>query len=277
MQVFNDKTAPHQLPFEAYGVEMRICTNTPELLAEIERMMPPIWQRRPRSETQHRLGLLDEDHDMYSIYRDDGACVHDAPGRDYALVMMESQIHDQIASDSPDYIFVHAGVVGSGNRAILMPGMSFTGKTTLVRALVEAGAAYYSDEFAVLDETGRVHPYPRRLSVRQRLVGDNTTLTEPPVEYEVEQLGGTAGVEPLPVGLVIATRYRPRGEWHPREITGGAKALTLIEHALPAQLRPEQTMRYVTRAVAGAVTLEGERGDADEFAPLLLDALRAVA
>ncbi len=31
-----------------------------------------------------------------------------------------------------------------------------TGKTTLVKAMVEAGATYYSDEFAVLDKEGLV-------------------------------------------------------------------------------------------------------------------------
>ncbi len=31
-----------------------------------------------------------------------------------------------------------------------------------------AGATYYSDEYAVLDEDARVHPYPRRLSLRAR-------------------------------------------------------------------------------------------------------------
>ena len=51
-----------------------------------------------------------------------------------------------------------AGVVGWENRAIVMPGASFAGKTTLVRAWLEAGATYYSDEFAVLDRAGRVHP-----------------------------------------------------------------------------------------------------------------------
>jgi hypothetical protein len=30
-----------------------------------------------------------------------------------------------------------------------------------VAELVRAGATYYSDEFAVLDSRGRVHPFPR--------------------------------------------------------------------------------------------------------------------
>jgi hypothetical protein len=276
MQVFDDKVAPHQLAFEAFGVELRICTNEPELLSEVESMMPPGWNRRPRSEGQHRLGLLAEDHDVYSIYND-GICIHDAPGRDFALVMLDSQIQGHIALAAPEYIFVHAGVVADGNRAIVMPGLSFSGKTTLVRALVEAGALYYSDEFAAIDAQGRVHPYPKRLSVRPLLIGDDATLREPTVEYEVGQLGGTIGVEPVPIGMVISTRYRPGAHWEPEELFGGAQALILMEHALPARSRPEQTLRYLRNAVDGAVAFKGERGDANEFARLLLDTLRAIA
>ena len=92
MQEFTDKAAPHQIPFEVFGVELRICTNSRELLDHVEPMLPPGWRRRPRSSKQHRLGLLDEGNGIYSIYRSDGACIHDAPGREYALTMLESQI-----------------------------------------------------------------------------------------------------------------------------------------------------------------------------------------
>lgn len=268
MQEFSDKTAPYQIPFEVFGMQLRMCTNRPELLARIESMMPPGWQRRPKSASQHRLGLLAEDDDLYSIYHD-GICVHDAPGLEYALMMLEAQIQGYVALEAPELIFVHAGVVADGDFAIVMPGFSFAGKTTLVRALVEAGALYYSDEFAVFDEAGRVHPYARRLSIRSN--------GGPDVDYDVEHFGGVAGDTPLPVGMVIATNYRPGAEWRPRRVSQGAAALALLEHAVPAQPRPEQTMRFLTRAVTGAVTLVGERGEAAELAQWLLENLRRAA
>ena len=45
-----------------------------------------------------------------------------------------------VAEHAPDHLFVHAGVVGWNGRAIVMPGASFAGKTTLVQAWLEAGA-----------------------------------------------------------------------------------------------------------------------------------------
>jgi hypothetical protein len=277
MQTFDDQTAPYQIQFEAFGVEMRICTNTQDLLRDVESILPPSARRRPRSKTDRVMGLMDDGSGTYSIYRYDRMPIHDAPGREYALIMLDSQIHGHIALEAEDYVFVHAGAVGDGDRAIVIPGMSFSGKTTLVRALVEAGAVYYSDEFAVFDEAGLMHPYPRRLSVRPLLVGESTTVREPAVETPVVQLGGVAGIQPLPVGMVIATHYRSGADWQPKELSGGVQVLTLLKHAVPAQDRPDQTMRYLARAVREAFTLEGERGDADELAPLLLDALRAAA
>lgn len=269
MQTFTDKTAPYQLPFEAYGTEVRICTNSPELLESIELMLPRGWRRRPRSSNQDRLGLLDEGDDMYSIYRPDGTCVHDAPGREYALTALESQIQGHIARAAPEFVFIHAGVVADSDRAIVIPGGSFSGKTTLVRALVDAGAVYYSDEFAVLDETGRVHPYSKRLTIRRPREGAD--------DYRVEQLGGVAGVDPLPIGLVIATHFRSGAEWRPRPLSAGAGALVMLDHALTAQVRPEQALRVLKKAVDGAAVLQGERGEAEEVAGALLDTLRAAA
>jgi hypothetical protein len=269
MQTFDDKTAPYQLAFEAYGMQLRICTNSRELLDHVELILPPGWLRRPRSSKQDRLGLLDEGNGIYSIYRPDGACIHDAPGREYALTMLESQIQGHIALDATGFVFIHAGVVADGGRAIVIPGPSFSGKTTLVRALVDAGAVYYSDEFAALDETGRVLPYAKRLTVRHPHEGTD--------DYSVEQLGGVAGVEPLRMGLMIATHFRPGAEWQPRQLTPGAGALAMLEHAVPAQARPEQTLRVLKRALQGAVILEGERGEANDVARVLLDTLRAAA
>jgi hypothetical protein len=63
-------------------------------------------------------------------------------------------------------VHVHAAVASLGDRAVLLPGQSGAGKTTLVAALVLAGFRYLSDEVAAVDpEDLRVHPYPRPLAL----------------------------------------------------------------------------------------------------------------
>jgi len=46
---------------------------------------------------------------------------------------------------------------------------------------------------------------------------------------------------------------------------------------VPAQDRPTETLRAATRAVEGALTLKGDRGEAEDLVPLLLTELEARA
>ncbi len=168
-----------------------------------------------------------------------------------------------------DCLFVHAGVVGWEGQAIVIPGRSFAGKTTLVKALVEAGAVYYSDEFAVLDKAGRVHPYPRPLSIRSNN-GQHTRKTP------VESLGGQAGVDPLPVGLIVVTEYQPDAAWQPRKLTPGQALLALMDNTVAARRNPAHSMPILKQAVTRAVTLKSKRSEARDIAPRLLGRLAAL-
>src|SRR6185295_11682383 len=110
------------------------------------------------------------------------------------------------AEYAPNRVFIHSGVVGWHGKAILIPGRSYSGKTTLVKEFVQAGATYYSDEYAVLDSKGLVHPYPRALGVRETDAFNQT-------KYTIESLGGTAGRKPLPVGMVIVSQFKKTAKW----------------------------------------------------------------
>jgi serine kinase of HPr protein (carbohydrate metabolism regulator) len=179
-----------------------------------------------------------------------------------ALEVLASQLRALISVRAPDHVFVHAGVVGYGGRAIVIPGSSFSGKTTLVAELVRAGAIYYSDEYAVLDEAGRVHPYAKPLSIRSGGVSQ--------VDHSVEAIGGSAGTDALEIGLLVVSSYSPDAVWSPRQLSSGEAVLAVLEHTIPAQERPQQAMATITKAVQGAVALQGERGEASAIVPELL-------
>ncbi len=180
-----------------------------------------------------------------------------------ALGILDAELRMYIALHAPDHVFVHAGVVGVEDRAIVLPGRSFAGKTTLVAALVKAGAEYWSDEYAVLDANGLVHPYPKPLSVR---INDTRETDEQPVE----SLGGRAGDRALPVAVIAFTSYHPGAAWALRPCTAGEGAVKLLEHSIAARSRPEQVLAAVRRAATNAMVLEGERGDAGQAASALL-------
>ena len=183
------------------------------------------------------------------------------------LEAFESWFRLGVAELTDRRVFVHAGVVGWQNRAILIPGKSFVGKTTLVAELVKAGATYYSDEFAVLDSQGMVHPFHKPLSLREP--GGDGKQTK----IEVEELGGHAGSEPLPVGLVLASEYKPGGRWRPRQLPPGQGALVLLANTVPARRSPERVLDTLRQVVAAAPVLKGKRGEATEAARRILDTL----
>jgi hypothetical protein len=179
------------------------------------------------------------------------------------LSALETDIRQQVSAMAPRRVFVHAGAVGWRGRAIVIPGRSFTGKSTLVAALVRAGASYYSDEYAVLDPRGRVHPFPKPLSLREpgSYLGEDTPVSE---------LGGRAGGRPLPVGLVAVAPYKADGGWRPRRLARAEGALALLENAVPARRDPARVVATLSQAVADAAILKGSRGEADELAAALL-------
>lgn len=176
-----------------------------------------------------------------------------------ALDVFESELQLAVARRARPAVFVHAGVVAVDGHAILLPGRSGAGKTTLVRALVAAGARYFSDEYAVLDRRGRVHPYARRPSVR----GGAGPKQRHPVPAR-------RGRRPVPVGLIVETRYRPEGSWNPVPLSAGERVLTLLANTVPARDRPGEVLATLARAASGALGLRSDRGSAGATARALL-------
>lgn len=183
-----------------------------------------------------------------------------------ALDAFESDLQLYVAEAGRRRVFVHAGVVGWGGRAVVIPGRSFTGKTTLVAELVRAGATYYSDEYAVLDARGRVHPYARPLGVREGGTGRQAKVS-------VEALAGTSGTRPLPVGLVVVSEYRPGGRWRPRRLSSGQGVLALLAHTVSARRQPAAALEALGEVTARARVVRGARGEAGETAASILEML----
>ena len=132
-----------------------------------------------------------------------------------------------------------------------------------MKALVQAGASYYSDEYAVLAQRGTVYPFPRPISLRDD--GDQTITKITP-----EELGGTTGARPLPVGLLLLTYYKPGEQWRPKVLSSGRGVLGLIANALAAHKQPKRALATLEKAVCQAQVLSGTRGEANQTAESIL-------
>jgi hypothetical protein len=182
----------------------------------------------------------------------------------HVVETLEHEVRMHAAFAAPAHVFIHAGAVALGASAIIVPGESFSGKTTLVAALLRAGATYYSDEYAVFDTDGMLHPFPKPLAMRTSGGGPEQ---KPQTAANLGAETGTAGV---PLALVVLTQFRPGAHWQPICLTPAEAVLRLFEHSYQGRDRPQMTLRTLRRALAGAVVLAGERGEADETAQLLI-------
>ncbi len=254
------------MPFEAYGVRLLVSTDSPEVYERLPAFLPPGATACSTEQARHRLALNVRDGGTFGLHVNEIPFLEGVP-LEIALEVLESQLRLHVASDAPDRVFVHAGVVGLGESAILMPGGSFSGKTTLVAEFVRAGAIYYSDEYAVLDDHGLVHPYPKPLSLR----GEDHRQ----VDHPVASLGGVEGDRPLSVGTILVAVYRPGAEWRPSTLSAGEGALAMVVNSIPARSKPAAVVRSVTRAVEGATVLEGDRGEASSVVSQLLAGVSA--
>jgi hypothetical protein len=254
--------------FLGYGVRFRLRTNNMQGLEQALAYLPLGWEEiaSPEADVLYSLYLaplsqkpiLNAEHLLYAnaelIARDNTS----------ARVLRKFAEHSRLLTTlyAKDRLFVHAGVVGWYGHAILIPGRSLTGKTTLVKALVEAGAVYYSDEFAVLDREGYTHPYPLSLSIR---TPDGTAT-----KASVTTIGGQVGREPLPVKLIVITEYADGTQWQPRTLSPSRAMLALMDNTVAARREPQFSMPILRAAALRATTIQSARGDADSIVPELL-------
>src|SRR5438270_8700249 len=260
------------ISFASYGLRIGIRVNRARLPFEISNCLP-IRSRRLRSASRvdHLYSFLIRDSDPAARVRRFNLVYRNAMlvGRhaDYqsALELLRSDLQRLVAESSTKEIFIHAGVVGFRDHAILMPGSSQSGKSTLTAALLRAGATYYSDEYAVLDSEGRVLPYPTALSLREERGVRKLTARE---------LGGSCGRRALPIGAVILTEFRHGQAWEPKLLSPGQGILGLLAHTVQARTRIEEVLERLSRAASRCIFLSGPRGEADQVAEELLNRLR---
>lgn len=250
---------PIRLSVTAYGVSVGVRTNDPRVAEGLEEHLPPGSRTAEFFDPGRVYSLvLEEDQRSgrfkYAVYVN-GALLTRSATPQACLRTFEAHLQLHVAEMAPERVFVHAGVVAYQGRGILLPGRSFAGKSMLVRELVQAGAQYYSDEYAVLDADGSVHPYPRPLAIRNEGGGGVT-------KHAVPTNGVRAEGESLPVGLIVLSEFRSGGEWRPRRLSPGRGALALLANTVAARRIPDVALATFHQVVTRVPIIASERGEA---------------
>lgn len=267
-QATNSRVFDKSFSFESYGVPVKIESNMPEILTEAESRIRRVMLDRIEAKeivtAQLIFGLFLDHEGIYHLSKN-GEDVTRGDSKENFFNYFESLLRISIGEFATSWVFLHAGVVGWKGKAIVIPATSYGGKSTLVAELVKRGAAYYSDDYAVFDKDGLVHPFPRMLSMRG--IEDEHAQTD----VSIESIGGTTGTEPIPVSCVLLTRYREDGLWHPKILTPGQAILEMVPHTLAVRRETEYALGVLKTVVNGAILVKSERGNAAEFTRTFLE------
>jgi len=192
----------------------------------------------------------------------DGVVTEAAPSLQDVVTRVQRALDDAVVQHQRRVAIVHAGVVAHEGRALLLPGPSRAGKSTLVAELLRRGALYLSDEYALIDPEGRAHPYPRPLLLRGEAGDDALRLAT--------ELDSTALQEPIPVGLILGVTYSTDAAIALEPISQGEGLMLLLRNTPQVLADQPWILGPLERAVGEATCYMGHRGDARAAAAAIL-------
>jgi len=247
----------HRQYFRSFDVNFQVTASEPEVWNSLNEFLPfgsLSSQAQPEYSCQYSFER--DDAGIYSLCSEAGVLRRsDKVGDVLEAFQADAQLY--IAEHSPRGIFVHAGVVGWKNQALVFPGRSFHGKSTLVATLLKAGAIYYSDEYAIFDANGCVLPYPRDLSIRQELAENR--------RVHPRELNAATGEIPLTVGAIFICRFEANAIWNPQTLSPGEGLLALLDNTVAARSRTQEAMQILEKVAASSTTYQSVRGEAAEL------------
>lgn len=248
--------------FELMGARFELETPAPDLLTALSSRLPPPKPRSglPIFGRRYAVRAASQAETLFVVHRGSRKPIV-VPDLEIAADLIVSDVQRVLALRARGLVFLHAGAVVWRGRGILLPGRSGSGKSSLVAALLQAGAQYLSDELAVLDESGQVHPYPRHLALRR---SGGIERVRP------EAIGTVAG-GPAPVAAIALLRYRPGARWSLKRISPGAAVLAVLRNVVAARSRLELARRALVPLARDSVVWTGVRGEADQAARALLE------
>jgi hypothetical protein len=257
------------LTLKSYGVKIGIRTNDASVLHRVYDRLPHGWEPDSARTVDRIYSIISAVPDKrvnirrFNLLYSDHCRLVRSLTDDEVFNTLESHLRLFVAEVARNRVFIHAGVVGWEGKAIVIPGKSFSGKSTLVAELIKAGATYYSDEYAVIDARGRVHPFLKPLELRRP--GETRQA-----KLSATALGGQNASQPLPVGLVVITNFKENAKWRPRKLSPGNGVLELLANTVSARRKPEQALAMLHRVAASAPIIKGVRGSAIDLVPILL-------
>lgn len=238
---------------DAYGFVIQFTWDAEYLEEIVNSVLLPDWLEVHRQKIDVHYHLEGRKRSVW-IHRDQTELLGGlTPESSVDVLRREVQLH--LATYCPGYLFVHAGVVACTEGVVMIPGRTYSGKSVLVRALLDQGYTYFSDEYALVSPEGLIAPFPRPLRVRTG-----------PHCYKFTKacrLGWTPETAPQKPHLLLCTSFVPESNWRPQQISPATALLKLLEHTVAARIDPVRALSHLKALLSHHPRcLDGPRGEA---------------
>lgn len=244
----------HGFSLQAFGTTVQATTTCDDAYAVLERYIFPSLPRAIGAFADADLSIrIDRVADQIQLFAND---VHTASASQAISLVPDiiRTLDDAVIPRLKTLRAVHAGTVVWDGKALLLPGVSHAGKSSLVAELLRRGATYFSDEYALIDAKGRVHPYPRPLLVRNGCPEQVPMLAA--------QYKAPVGNAPAQVGWILALQYLPACTWTVAPISQSEALLTLLRNTPHVLAESPDMVNMFQCAVAGVACYAGHRNEA---------------
>jgi hypothetical protein len=228
-------------------------------------LFPPLPRNEPDAESPDVRLTVDRAEDNFRVMIDQKLAASAGTLHDAALAAVKA-LDDAVVHRMKKFRAVHAGALLINGKALLLPGSSHAGKSSLVAELLRRGASHFSDEYALIDDHGLTHSYPRPLLLRNGRPTQSLVLPE--------EMNAQFASEPAPVGWILALDYVAGGQWKVHELSQGEAIMLLLQNTPHEMAKSPEMIDFFLRVAEKARSFQGVRGEATDAATCVLDLIR---
>jgi hypothetical protein len=268
--------------YQALGYSFRIQTDVPRLGVLIDRLLSQF--RAPEEEDVPTYRLAQPRPGEVVVYLD-GRAVDTSVTQAGAVDQVLYEVNQEAIRRTSEYLVVHAAAASWRGRGLLFPAPMDSGKTTLVAGLIRTGLRYLTDEAALIDQNGWLHPYPKTLSLRPPSVEaiPDVKRSLPPefawrsrLKYHVtpRDLGSRAIGPPCPVRFMIVPSYVPGSSTMLDALSRPAALMDLATNCFNLSRFGAEGLALLGRVAKNAQCYTLRMGDLDSAVTMVLDLVR---
>jgi HprK-related kinase A len=268
---FRERAADEGLSLTFGPFRVRLRTPLSPLLDTLRRIYGPLSLHAPTGihdfhvEVNHPPGLRRWWRRQAIFFLD-----HEKPfdpfPEDHAFALFEWGLNYAIATRAHRYLMLHSAVVEKEGRALVLPAMPGSGKSTLCAALMLRGWRLFSDEFGILrPEAGVLQPMPRAIPLKNESIEVIRRFAPSAVMgplFPRTRKGDVVHVAPTPESVerqdegafpawIVFPRFEPGARTKLEPIPGSQAFVRLSNNSFNYHLLGETAYRSLTGMVKG--------------------------